>query len=155
MSDPVPFPPGTPTVRYVRIERFLDASPERVYRVWTNPDSLAHWFPDRVEGSLAPASRTILVWPRSRVWWDVVTAETPRRFVARWPWGQDEKLVTTFTVSIEPAGYGSRIVLEDGPFPIDQPGGLEAYIEAEGGWHEAMTMLRAFVDFSIDVRDRH
>ncbi len=155
MSDqPLVLPPGTPVVRWIRMSRRLIASPERVYRAWSDPETLPRWFPDQVEGSLAPNSRSILVWPRQRVWWDVVAAEPNRRFQANGPWLRDESLVTTFTVTIAPLGYGSRVTLEDGPFPLDQAGAVEAWAEAIEGWTEALDLLRGFLDFSVDLRER-
>ncbi len=155
MSDaPLVLPPGTDVVRWIRLTRRFIASPERVYRAWTDPETLPRWFPDAVEGSLAPNSRTVLVWPRQRVWWDVVVAEPNRRFQAHWPWLHDESLITTFTVTIRPRGYGSVVTLEDGPFPLDQPGAVEAWAEGIQGWSEAMAQLRAFLDFSVDIRER-
>ena len=155
MSDsPLILPPGTDVVRWIRMSRRLIASPERVYRAWTDPETLPRWFPDQVEGSLAPNSRTMLVWRRQRVWWDVVVAEPNKRFQAHWPWLRDESLVTTFTVTISPLGYGSRIRLEDGPFPLDRPGGVDAWAEGIEGWTEALDLLRAFIDYSVDLRER-
>ena len=147
-------PRGTQTLRTVAIERRLDATPDRVIRCWTDPDELMRWFPIRVDGSLAVGTRTTLVWPREQVWWEVTDLVTPSRFVFRWPWDPDETLVTTVTVSLEAEGSGTRILLTDGAFPIDRPGGLDAWAEALEGWGEAMTLLRGYVDFSVDLRDR-
>lgn len=52
----------------------------------------------------------------------------------------------------ELARYGSRLELEGGPFPLDQPGAIEAWAEAIEGWSEALAMLRAHLDFSVDLR---
>ncbi len=153
-SDQLVLPAGTVRERWVRMTRRLISSPDRAYRCFSDPETLARWFPDRVEGSLAPNSRTTLVWPRQRVWWDVVVAESDRRFQARWPWLPDESLVTTFTVTFQRRGYGSLITLEDGPFPIDRPGVLDAWVQAVAGWTEAMDQLRAYLDFSVDIRER-
>jgi uncharacterized protein YndB with AHSA1/START domain len=141
-------------VRWVRLRRRLDAEAERVYRAWSQPEDLARWFPYRVEGSLAVGTRTVLVWPTQRVWWDVTLAEPNRRFAFRWPWLPDDSLVTAVTVAIEPRGMGSTIELEDGPFDTSDPRQLEAYAEAREGWGEALAMFRAYVDFSVDVRWR-
>ena len=147
-------PRGTQTLRTVAIERRLDATPDRVIRCWTDPDELMRWFPVRVDGSLAVGARTTLVWPREQVWWEVTDLVTPSRFTFRWPWDADETLVTNVTVSLEAEGSGTRILLTDGPFPIDRPGGLDAWAEALAGWGEALTLLRGYVDFSVDLRDR-
>jgi uncharacterized protein YndB with AHSA1/START domain len=147
-------PRGTQTLRTVAIERRLDATPDRVIRCWTDPDELMRWFPIRVDGSLAVGARTTLVWPREQVWWEVTDLVTPSRFAFRWPWDADETLVTSVTVSLEAEGSGTRILLTDGPFPIDRPGGLDAWAQALEGWGEALTLLRGYVDFSVDLRDR-
>jgi hypothetical protein len=57
-------------------------------------------------------------------------------------------------VLVDPAGYGSWLDLEDGPFPLDQPGVLDAWAEAIEGWSEALGLLRAHLDFSVDLRPR-
>jgi len=40
----------------------------------------ARWFPERIEGSLALATRSILVFPDQRVSWDVTVLQSDRRF---------------------------------------------------------------------------
>jgi uncharacterized protein YndB with AHSA1/START domain len=139
-------------VRMVRLERRVDAPPYRVYRAWSSPDALQEWFPDAVEGSLAPGTRSTLVFPDQRVWWEVREAEPYTRFRFRWPWLPDESWITEVTVTITPRGYGSVVTLEDGPFDLTAPGVLEAYAECLGGWGEALAQLRAVVDFSVDLR---
>lgn len=140
--------------RTVRMVRRFNAPPDRVYRAWADPEELARWFPERIEGGLAVGARSILVWPDRRVWWDVIEAHPSRTFVFRWPWLPDEGLITTVRVTIDPAGYGSRLELLDGPFPLDQPGAIDAWAEALEGWGEALAMLRAQLDFSVDIRPR-
>ena len=147
-------PAGAELERWIRMRRRLGAPPERVYRAWSDPEELARWFPEQVDGGLAVASRTTLVWPEQRIWWDVIEAIPQRSFVFRWPWLDDERLVTTVHVLISPLGYGSRIDLEDGPFPIDEPGVLDAWAEAIEGWTGALAQLRAHLDFSVDLRLR-
>lgn len=138
--------------RTVSITRRVDAPPYRVYRAWSSPDALAEWFPDSVEGSLAPGARSTLVFPDQRIWWDVVEAEPYRRFRFRWPWLPDESYTTEVTVSIAPRGYGSIITVEDGPFDVTVPGIIDAYAQSLSGWGEAIAWLRAVVDFSVDLR---
>jgi uncharacterized protein YndB with AHSA1/START domain len=149
-----PLPAGTDLRRYVRLQRRLAAPPERVFRTWADPEELARWFPERIEGGLAVGARSVLVWPDRRVWWDVIEAVPNSIFAFRWPWLPDDSLVTEVRVAIAPAGYGSRLELSDGPFPLDAPGGLDAWTEAVEGWSEALATLRAHLDFSIDLRPR-
>ncbi len=144
--------PGAERLRWVRIERHLDASPDRVYRVWADPVEMTRWFPTWIEGSLNVGTRSQLIWPKRRTWIDVVAAEPGRLFSFRWPWLPDDSYVTTITVTIRPSGTGTLVRLEDGPFDIDRPGVLEAFEEALVGWGEALAQLRAQLDFFVDLR---
>jgi len=155
MTDDEPqLPAGIELRRWVRMRRRLDAPPDRVYRVWTDPEELARWLPERVEGGLAVGSRSIVVWSDRRVWWDVIEARPNRTFQFRWPGLAEEELVSDVRVTIDPAGYGSRLELEDGPFAIDAPGALDAWAMAIEVWTDAMAKLRAHLDFSVDLRPR-
>jgi uncharacterized protein YndB with AHSA1/START domain len=142
------------TPRAVRMVRRLGAPPSRVYRAWTVPEELVRWFPQRVEGSLAVGTRSTLVFPDQRVWWDVTVLESDRRFEFRWPWLPGDPWETTVSVRLEPAGYGTLLTLTDGPFDLRVPGVLDAYAEALEGWGEALAWLRGVVDFSSDLRTR-
>jgi uncharacterized protein YndB with AHSA1/START domain len=138
--------------RWIRLERSLRAPNERVFRVWSDPEELPRWLPDKLEGSLAVGSRSTLLWRRQRIWWDVTAAEPNHRFAVKMPWLPDGGVVTTFEVALEPEGYGTRLRFENGPFRIDEPGVFEAWERALEAWVEALAMLRAFVDFSTDLR---
>jgi uncharacterized protein YndB with AHSA1/START domain len=153
-DETVRLPVGTDLLRTVRMVRRLNAPPLRVSRAWSDPEELARWLPDRVEGGLAVGARTVLVWEDRRVWWDVLEQRAGELFVFRRPWLPDERVVTTVRITLEPAGYGTTLELEDGPFPLDRPGGIDAWAEALAEWAEALAMLRAQVDFSVDVRTR-
>jgi len=89
--------------------------------------------------------------PRTR---GPIEATAGRAFAFRRPWLADESVVTTVRVTITPSGYGTRLRLEDGPFQLDQPGGIDAWAEALQAWSEAIAMLRAYLDFSVDIRPR-
>jgi uncharacterized protein YndB with AHSA1/START domain len=140
--------------RTVHIERRFVASPDRVYRSLTKPEELTRWFPERVEGSIAAGARSVLVFPDSRVWWDVSVLETDRRLEFHWPWGRDDAYTTLVRIRLDPAGSGTRLTLEDGPFDLRQPGIFEAFVTATEGWSEALSFLRAWVDFSVEIRGR-
>ena len=138
--------------RWVRVDRHLDASPERVYRAWTDPTEMMTWFPLQIAGSLNVGTRSELIWAKQRSWIDVEVADPNRRFVFRWPWLPDDSYVTTVTVTIRPTGTGTRVEVEDGPFDIERSGVLEAFEEALVGWGEALAGLRAQLDFFVDLR---
>ena len=140
--------------RWVHLRRRYNAPPYRVFRAWADPEELARWLPDRVEGGMAVGARCVLVWADRRVWWDITHAEPNRAFAFRRPWLPDERLITDVRLTIEPAGYGTNLELTDGPFPPDDPDALEAWAECIGEWTEDLTLLRAHLDFSVDVRQR-
>lgn len=153
-TDQPSTPAGSDLQRWVRMRRRLDAPPDRVYRTWADPEELARWFPERIEGGLAEGSRSVLVWSDHRVWWDVTLASPNRIFAFRRAWLPDERLVTDTRISIDPAGYGTRLELEDGPFPLELPGAIDAWSEAIETWSDALAKLRAHLDFSVDIRPR-
>lgn len=144
---PIPDP-----VRTVAMRKHVDAPPYRVYRAWTSPEALSEWFPDSVEGSLAPGTRSTLVFPDQRVWWEMLEAEPYTQVRFRWPWLPGDEWLTEVRISITPRGYGSVVALEDGPFDLTVPGVLEAYAECLEGWGEALANMRAVVDYSVDLR---
>lgn len=152
--DQTPFAVGSDPRRWVRLRRRLDAPPDRVYRTWADPEELARWLPERIEGGLAVGSRSELVWSDRRVWWDVTMASPNRIFAFRRGWLADDRLVTDTRVTIDPAGYGTRLELEEGPFPLDLPGAIDAWAESIELWADALAKLRAHIDFSVDIRPR-
>ena len=139
-------------VRTVRLRQRVDAEPYRVFRAWESPDALSTWFPDSVEGSLAVGARSTLVFPSRRVWCDVLQVQPDVQFRFRWPWLDNDELVTTVTVTVTPRGYGSVVTLADGPFDLTVPGVVDAYADCLSGWGEALANLRAVIDFSVDLR---
>ena len=145
-------PLGAP--RFVRMVRRFDASRARVFRSLSDPEEMVRWFAEEVRGSLAVGTRTTLVFPHSRTWWDTVTLENDVLFEFRWPWLPGDTYETTCRIELEPLGYGTQLTLTDGPFDLRIPGVLEAYAEACEGWGEALAWLRGWVDFSVELRDR-
>ena len=140
--------------RFVRMVRRFDASRARVFRSLSDPEEMVRWFAEEVRGSLAAGTRTTLVFPHSRTWWDTVTLENDKLFEFRWPWLPGDTYETTCRIELEPQGYGTLLTLTDGPFDLRIPGVLEAYAEASEGWGEALAWLRGWVDFSVELRDR-
>ncbi|HEY7942626.1 MAG TPA: SRPBCC domain-containing protein [Candidatus Limnocylindrales bacterium] len=140
--------------RVVALHRRLSAPPHRVFRAWSDPEELVRWLPIQIEGDLAVKARSVLVWPDERVWWDVVAAEPDRSFVFRRSWTADDRLVTRVAVTIRPLGYGCRLDLEDGPFPLGATKDLDAWARAIEHWTTALAQLRAHLDFSVDLRWR-
>ena len=58
--------------RMIKMERIVDAPPERVYRMWSDADTLRQWLSYEVKGSLLPGARSVLVFPRHQIEIDVL-----------------------------------------------------------------------------------
>ncbi len=140
--------------RMVDLERVVDAPPDRVYRMWADPDTISQWFSYRTEGSLTPGARSVLIFPRQRIEIDVLEAEPDKRFRFRWNHPGKTKVMTEVTVDIRPKGWGSILTLTDGPYDTDDPEQLDAYAESIEIFAAGLAQLRASVDFSVDLRAR-
>jgi len=130
----------------------MDAPPARVYRAWSDPETVRQWLASEVEGSLLPGARSALVFPRHRIDVDVLEAEPNSRFRFRWTHPLEGGLPTEVTVSIRPTGYGSTVSIHDGPYDISQEAVLDEYARAIGIWAQTLLQLQASVDYSIDLR---
>ena len=140
------------SARMIELERIVDAPPERVYRMWSDADTVRQWLSYEVRGSLLPGARSVLVFPRHQVEIDVLEAEPDRHFKFRWMHPTDPPVVTEVTVSIRSKGWGSMISLSDGPYETDNEAALDEFARAIELWAAGLTQLRASVDYSIDLR---
>ena len=140
------------STRMIKMERIVDAPPERVYRAWSDPETVRQWLVSTVEGSLLPGVRSVLVFPRLRVEIDVLQADPDRTFKFRWTHPVEGGITTEVMVSIRPIGYGSVVSLSDGPYDVSVEDVLDEYARAIEVWAGALTQLRASVDYSVDLR---
>ena len=118
------------STRMISMSRIVDAPPARVYRAWSDPETVRQWLASEVEGSLLPGVRSALVFPRDRIDVDVLEAEPNSRFKFRWRHPLDGDIKTEVTVSIRPTGYGSTVTLQDGPYDIGEEASLDEYARA-------------------------
>lgn len=140
------------STRMIQMSRIVDAPPERVYRAWSDPETVRQWLASTVEGSLLPGARSSLVFPRLRIEVDVLEADPNSRFKFRWTHPLDADVTTEVTVVITPVGYGSTVSLSDGPYDVTEESILDEYARAIEIWAAALTQLRALVDYSVDLR---
>jgi uncharacterized protein YndB with AHSA1/START domain len=152
VSEPSATVPAGWHNRIITMRRALEAPPARVYRAWSDPVELARWFAPRVEGSLAVGARSELIWHDRRVSVEVLEAQPDEHLRFRWFWLPGDGYVTQVLVRIQPRGYGTTLTLTDGPFDLTHPGVLDAYAGALEGWGEALAGLRAYLDFTVDIR---
>jgi len=138
-----------------RIEReiLIDAPPEVVWGVVTDPEHVAGWFSDSAEIELRPGGRAILTWEEhGRVPGRVESVEPPRFFSFRWISGsgtelrEDNTTLVEFTLSAE--GDGTRLrVVETGFRDLAGPDDEKAKT-VDGhrdGWVRELDDLRAYV----------
>ena len=140
------------STRMIQMSRVVDAPPERVYRAWSDAETVRQWLASTVEGSLLPGVRSALVFPRHRIEVDVLEADPNSRFKFRWTHPLDDAISTEVTVVITPIGYGSSVSLSDGPYDVSDEAILDEYARAIEIWAAALTQLRASVDYSVDLR---
>lgn len=140
------------STRMIQMSRVVDAPPERVYRAWSDPETVRQWLASSVQGSLVPGVRSSLIFPRHRIEVDVLEADPNSRFKFRWTHPLDDGISTEVTVVITPTGYGSTITLTDGPYDVSDEAILDEYARAIEIWAAALTQLRASVDYSVDLR---
>lgn len=140
------------STRQIKMGRIVDAPPERVYRMWSDPETMRQWLCYEVRGSLMPGTRSSLVFPRHQIDIDVLEAEPNERFRFRWTHPDEGGTATEVLVAIRPKGYGSSVRLTDGPYEVGVEDVLDEYARAIEIWAAGLTQLRASVDYSVDLR---
>lgn len=140
------------STRMIRLERVTDAPPERVYRMWSDPDTMTQWLCYQVQGSLLPGARSVLVFPRQQIEIDVLEAQPNTSFTFRWIHPEGLGLTTDVSVSIREKGWGSLVSLTDGPYDTADEAILDEFARAIEVWAAGLTQLRASVDYSVDLR---
>jgi uncharacterized protein YndB with AHSA1/START domain len=136
----------------IQMSRVVDAPPERVYRMWSDAETVRQWLASSVEGSLVPGVRSAFIFPRHRIEIDVLEADPNSRFKFRWTHPIEDGITTEVTVVITPTGYGSTVTLSDGPYEVGDETILDEYARAIEIWAGGLTQLRASVDYSVDLR---
>jgi len=140
------------SARMIEMERIVDAPPDRVYRMWSDPETMRQWLCYEVRGSLLPGARSSLVFRRLQIDLDVLEAEPNTRFRFRWTHPDEGDTSTEVLIEIRPKGYGSVIRLSDGPYEVTDEAVLDEYARAIEIWAAALAQLRASVDYSVDLR---
>ncbi|MBD8868428.1 SRPBCC family protein [Nocardioides donggukensis] len=131
----------------LEVDQLVDARPETVYRLLTEPELYARWFGPagsvvtvesmdvrlggRLGLSIAIPAADLTVGIEG--FYEVI--EPPTRLVHTWR-SLDEELVTSVTFTLEPQGEGTRLVVTHRGFvdPVD----LESN---QGGWHDHLATL--------------
>ena len=83
----------------------------------------------------------------------VIETHPSHTFVFRWPWLSEERLITTVRGNDRPRWVRQPTRARRRSVP-DQPGAIDAWAEALETWSATLAMLRAHLDFSVDLRPR-
>jgi uncharacterized protein YndB with AHSA1/START domain len=148
----------TGTTDTVRITRVFDASRERVFRAWTDPDDVAEWFSPaplttaresvRIDLRVGGRYELTMVMPdgaASPLGFEIVELDPPGLLVLRSDPMPDAGMPAPTLVRIElleessDQGPRTRMTLIDGPYPTGFG------VHAERGWRSAFDKLAAVV----------
>jgi uncharacterized protein YndB with AHSA1/START domain len=131
------------------LEFDLPHAPAKVWRALTDPVLLAEWlmpndFEPLVGHRFRFRSKPMPGW-RGFVECEVIELETPRRLAYTWLGDADWKEPTVVRWTLEPAGGGTRLVLEHTNF--QEPWGRELRAMLSQGWKKMVeTKLREVLD---------
>jgi uncharacterized protein YndB with AHSA1/START domain len=140
---------GLNTQPSLTLKRRLDASPEKVYAAWTDPEKIARWFaPAQAKAGSGQATIDARVGGRFRVSFTLQSGELfevggvyrevlpNRRLVFSWAWHSTPERESLVTVSLKPDGEGTLLTLHHEQF-FDQA----ARDGHERGWNGCLDNL--------------
>jgi uncharacterized protein YndB with AHSA1/START domain len=118
---PGPESPATQEKPSLRLERRYDATPEKVWRAWTDPKALSAWFGPGENNSVTRAETDVRVGGRFCVEFHTQDGEhhsvsgtyrevqPPHRLVFTWAWKSTPERESLVTVMLEAAGNGTQM----------------------------------------------
>lgn len=139
----------------VNFTRHYNASPEKVWRAWTDPKALAQWFGPDPEGVVSVADMDVRVGGRYHIRFGVPGGEehnvsgvyqevvVNRKLVFSWAWQSTPERVSQVTVTLRPSGPGTELVFVHEKF-YDQA----ARDGHNQGWTGAFAKLDRFLNLS-------
>jgi uncharacterized protein YndB with AHSA1/START domain len=135
----------------IRKELVVPQSQEVVWLAITDSSTLAEWmFPNDFR-PIVGHEFTFQVPPNPAVKFEgltvrcqVLECEPPNQLVFSWSAAELSKSQVSFR--LEPAGEGTRILLEHSGFDISLPWGEQAYKGAEYGWAKMVKQLQATLE---------
>lgn len=139
---------------YIEQETVIDAPPERVWTLLTEPEHLEAWFATGgVEVDLRPGGAVVFGWDEHGRFHGIVEkVEPPRVFAFRWALVADqppqESTSTMVEFTLQPEGEGTLVrVVESGFETLDADKGQRARRIAENvqGWGAGFEALRQYV----------
>ena len=136
----------------VLITRIFEAPREQVFRAWTDPDELAHWYgPERFDTPRERINIDLRVGGRYEltmvqrdggaefpIGYEILELAPPELLVMRSDPIPGMHEPTILRVEFHDHGSKTRMTLSDGPYPV-------AAGHAEAGWNAAFEKLAALV----------
>jgi uncharacterized protein YndB with AHSA1/START domain len=138
----------------VSFATLIHAPREKVYDAFTKAEELNHWFTKSSKIDARPGGSILICWENWGVdhytgedGGPVLEAMRPERFVFQWhPHRKD--YVTTVEMDFEERADGTVMrVRETGV--EDSPEGLKSILGNAGGWGEALTLLKFYVEHGV------
>jgi uncharacterized protein YndB with AHSA1/START domain len=138
-------------------EIHIEASPEVVFDVVSNPEHVREWWPDEADYSAGPggAGRIGFRQDTGTKWeqFTVVDTMPPRFFSFRWTHAEGESAApgNSFLVEfeLEPAGAGTRLRMTESGFRErgwDEAKTAEAYADHVSGWDFFLPRLPVYAE---------
>jgi uncharacterized protein YndB with AHSA1/START domain len=132
--------------RIMRVEMHTTATPEQVYEAWADAEEIAHWFPDKAEGTLEPGSTITWIFDKFhyQIPYQVLQAEPGKRFAIRWnpPPGMNAGILEV-TIAKEAGETVVRLVnsgFREGAEWNDE------YEGNDSGWRMALALLKHYLE---------
>jgi len=133
-------------------EVVIDAPPDRVWAIVTDPRHVARWFSDEAEIDLRPGGAMVLTWQGHGTYRGRVEAvDPPRRFAFRWLRREDDEpgdgMSTLVEFVLAAEGSGTRLrVVESGFQRLAWPEEDKARYAGENadGWVHELNQLRDY-----------
>lgn len=138
--------------RVVQVSQEIDASPEAVFRVLTQPLDLTFWFCHEAWTDPRPGGDFQVRWRNG--WWArgvYQMVERPRRIELSW-WGKDEPGETNVVFEVEALDQGTVVKVIHSGFGGDAVWD-KAVAEAEGSWPRALENMQSVLSTGVDLRE--
>ena len=136
----------------VTLRRTFAVAPEKVWRAWTDPQALIHWFGGGDPAKVLAVEMNLRVGGKYRILFIAPSGEESeasgvyqevepcRRLVFSWAWRSTPERVSRVTLAIEPRAGGSELVFTHDRF-FDEA----ASARHQQGWEYMFTHLEAWL----------
>ncbi|WAC93954.1 SRPBCC family protein [Mycobacterium sp. Aquia_213] len=116
----------------IRVEQFVAAPPEKVWRLLTEPDLLRLWWADGQVAAVVGHQFTLDMPGYGKQPCKVLEVDAPRRFVYTFT------SAWTLRWRLEPEGTGTRVFLEHSGFDLNDTRMAAAFDRMGPGWRDVI-----------------